>query len=101
MHLNRCKLSPNRESTEEFDERILYGDSSSSDASNHALELIDEDVSEDKTEHLESTAPGLRRSTRIRREPDRYGDMEVYRHNRGNQGADVLERGAFKGGSEL
>ena len=76
VHLNRCKLSPNRESSEEFDERILYD--------NHVLELIDEDVSEEKTEHLESTAPGLRRSIRIRREPDRYDDMEVYWHNRGN-----------------
>ena len=54
VHLNRCKLSPNRDSLEEFDEFSLYADSPcTTDYHGHELEMVDEHVSEEASAYAE------------------------------------------------
>ena len=70
VHLNRCKITPRN------------GDEN--------LTVNSEDIERVETEDgnsnvdLELANEGRRRSSRIRREPDRYGDFVYYWQNRGN-----------------
>ena len=72
-----------------------------SDYHGHELEMVDEHVSEEASEYAELESNSGLRSTRVRREPDRYGDMDVYWHNKGNQGTEGMKRGNFEGEGEL
>lgn len=104
VHLNRCKLSPNRNLSVEYDELALYTDSPCFPESEvRDIEEVGGQVSEEDTinTELESISPVPRRSTRMRREPDRYGDMEVYWQNKGNQETEGAKGGTSEGEGEL
>ena len=89
VHLNRCKLSPrNMELTNESDSHIYDSDGHPS------MELDQVEIGIGDSE-VDITGP--RRSSRIRRDPDRYGDFEYSWRNKGNQSSN----GDFGGEGEL
>ena len=75
-HLNRCKISPRNRELTESNVQIRHSDA----------ELFRKELGKDGTEQdgdcsvldTETVSDGPRRSTRNRKEPDRYGDFEGY-----------------------
>ena len=79
VHLNRCELSPrNRELTTESDIPTCESENHSS------MELDQVEIGVGDTESdVDNAEP--RRSTRIRRDSDRFGEFQCYWQNKGNQ----------------
>ena len=79
VHLNRCKPS-----STEINESQLGIYPQSSDSPGEPNEIDDEIILSRNSQCHQEDVTELRRSGRLRRDPDRYGDMEVYWHNRGS-----------------
>ena len=85
VHLNRCKLSPH--SREINDDELTVSPQSS--PSSGELQGFDEQSPADNFQLQQVDETEVRRSGRLRRDPDRYGDVEVYWHNRGSRRREV------------